>query len=132
MGEVGFFFVFGFLTIVIKLNYITLSLSPLGNSRPVTAQTRGTSRTPGTATTATAAGTNRVSGSYSRSHNRHPGDETYVSDDTSFVTRAKRGGSGDVEDGDSFSMSGVSGMSGYYPDEIGRGGRWDDREGSIK
>jgi hypothetical protein len=55
-----------------------------------------------------------------------------VSDDASFVARAKRGG-GDVEDGDSFSMSGVSGLSGYYPDEIGRGGRWDeDREGSIK
>jgi len=56
-----------------------------------------------------------------------------VSDDASFVARAKRGGSahGGADDGDSFSMSGVSGMSGYYPDEIGR--TWDeDREGSIK
>jgi hypothetical protein len=51
------------------------------------------------------------------------------------VARAKRGGSGHAgaEDADSFSMSGVSGISGYYPDEIGRGERWDeDREGSIK
>lgn len=45
------------------------------------------------------------------------------------MARAKRGGGAD--DGDSFSMSGVSGISGYYPDEIGRGGRWDE-EGSIK
>ncbi|KIM35306.1 hypothetical protein M413DRAFT_350178 [Hebeloma cylindrosporum] len=117
-----------------------------GASRATTAQTRGTSRTPATATTATAAGTlsanrrssNEFGRSYSQSHshNRHPGDDAYVSDDASYVARAKRGsggGHGGADDGDSFSMSGVSGISGYYPDEIGRGGRWDDdREGSIK